>query len=101
MDDFRADAQTDHAIHKTPKQIWLIFKNEKNEIIDFMPTSFGGVVYGQFVPSPVVYARRLKIVFSKTKIYCIISLVLFSHSNIKISLLIQSPSFNNIILDIF
>ena len=29
MDDFRADAQTDHVIHETPKQIWLIFKNEK------------------------------------------------------------------------
>ena len=48
MEDFRADAQTDHVIHETPKQIWFIFKNEKkNEIIDLMPTSFGGVVYDQ------------------------------------------------------
>ena len=29
MDDFRADAQTGHVIHETPKRFWRIFKNEK------------------------------------------------------------------------
>ena len=29
MDDFRADAQTGHVIHETPKQIWRALKNEK------------------------------------------------------------------------
>ena len=66
MEDFRVDAQTkkNHVIHETPKQIWLIFKNEKNEIIDLMPTSFGGMVYGQFVRSPVVYDKRIYNEFS-------------------------------------